>query len=266
MNPPYSRELPFDADYFHPIINWHAGYYPPALKRIITGGGLFITQQVGSLSASSLIQSLVGRAGWRFSGIRVGEDISFTRLSDLGAVLFFLKALPWLVEDFSVKAYTGPLYDLHLRIEKKGYLDVVKRRFFLSQGLEEGKCKKRRECMWTDSIVFFGSSDLEQTHQFYHGHLTLPLERDQGLCRIYRVVGGGGLGFCTHMPVVHQEKSPILTLITPDVDGVYRRLEKAQVTLLHEPQENPTFGIYHFFLKDPDGYMVEVQRFLHETA
>lgn len=118
--------------------------------------------------------------------------------------------------------------------------------------------------MWSDNIVFFGAEDLEATHLFYAQSLKLPLERDQGLCRIYRAPGGGGLGFCSHMSVAHQPRSPILTLITERVDEVYNQLKAAGLEIEHPPKENPTFGIYHFFLRDPNGYLVEVQRFLHD--
>lgn len=119
--------------------------------------------------------------------------------------------------------------------------------------------------MWKGSIVFFGTRNLEDTHAFYQGLLQLPLERDQGQCRIYGVPGGGGLGFCTHLPVVHQGKSPIITLVTQEVDGVYQRLQKAGISILQEPKENSTFGIYHFFFQDPEAYTIEVQCFLDEA-
>lgn len=116
--------------------------------------------------------------------------------------------------------------------------------------------------MWSDNICFFGTEDLQKTHDFYSLQLGLTLERDQGICHIYRVPGGGGLGFCSHMPVVQREKSPIITLITDDVDAVYLDLLKEGLEPLHAPQENPKFLIYHFFVRDPNGYLVEVQKFL----
>jgi len=30
----------------------------------------------------------------------------------------------------------------------------------------------------------------------------------------------------------------------------------------NKPSVNERFGIYHFFLKDPDGHRVEIQKFL----
>lgn len=111
-------------------------------------------------------------------------------------------------------------------------------------------------------IVFLGTNDLEATHKFYHNTLNLPLYKDQGLCRIYDVPGGGKVGFCEHMDVSIRGKSPIITLLIDDVDGVYKRLSEKGVNIEKEPGVNPKFNIYHFFAVDPNGYYVEIQRFL----
>lgn len=115
---------------------------------------------------------------------------------------------------------------------------------------------------WQGLIVFLGAKNLEQTDKFYMDLLGLTLFRDQGVCRIYHVPGGGRLGFCTHISVIHKDKSPIITLLSNDVDGVYQRLDRGGFTPQHLPRENPKFGIYHFFVIDPNGYWVELQQFL----
>lgn len=111
-------------------------------------------------------------------------------------------------------------------------------------------------------IVFLGTNDLEKTHEFYQDILGLPLYKDQGLCRIYDIEGGGKIGFCEHMGVSVSGKSPIITFLTDDVDGVYKKLLKKGVKIEKEPGLNPKFNIYHFFATDPNGYFVEIQRFL----
>ena len=115
---------------------------------------------------------------------------------------------------------------------------------------------------WNGSIVFFGTDDLEQTDRFYRELLGLELYKDQGACRIYEVPGGGMLGFCKHIEVINDTKSPILTLLADDVDGIHKRLVKDGVEIEKEPEENPKFNIYHFFGYDPSGYTVEIQKFL----
>ncbi|MGE5653090.1 MAG: VOC family protein [Bacillota bacterium] len=111
-------------------------------------------------------------------------------------------------------------------------------------------------------IVFLGTQDLDATDRFYRQTLGLELYRDQGTCRIYNVCGGGKIGFCAHIPMVKGERSPIVTLVMDDVDGTYQHLIAAGVEVLHAPQENPRYHIYHFFTQDPNGYTLEVQRFL----
>lgn len=115
---------------------------------------------------------------------------------------------------------------------------------------------------WDGLIVFFGTKDLEMTHKFYSKLLDLPLYKDQGSCRIYSVPGGGMIGFCTHIPVVYQQKSPIITLLAKDVDNIYARIVESGFCIPKLPEENEKYNIYHFFVKDPNGYTVEIQRFL----
>ena len=111
-------------------------------------------------------------------------------------------------------------------------------------------------------IIFLGTNDLEATDRFYRLTLGFALHKDQGVCRIYSVPGGGSVGFCTHIPIVRGERSPIITFVVDDVDQVYQRLIDAGAQVPHAPQENPRYHIYHFFTQDPNGYTVEVQRFL----
>ncbi len=119
------------------------------------------------------------------------------------------------------------------------------------------------EKYWEGLIVFLSCKDLNATHHFYSDVLGLPLYLDQGKCRIYQIPGGGMLGFCSHIPFISSEKSPILTLLTPRVDEVYDLFLSEGIQPEHEPRENPTFHIYHFFVKDPNGYWVEIQKFLN---
>lgn len=115
---------------------------------------------------------------------------------------------------------------------------------------------------WDGLVAFMHTSDLESTHRFYHEILGLPLYRDQGACRIYRVRTDSYLGFCTHFPKTNPD-GIILTLLTDDVDDLYERLCTApEVQVQEPPKVNSRFAIYHFFVRDPDGYKIEIQKFL----
>jgi catechol 2,3-dioxygenase-like lactoylglutathione lyase family enzyme len=109
-------------------------------------------------------------------------------------------------------------------------------------------------------ITFVYTSDLAESARFYEETLGLPLVLDQDCCRIYGVAGSAFLGICS------REEAPrpdgvILTLVTSDVDGWYERLRSRGVVFEAPPAINPRFRIYHCFLRDPSGYLVEIQRF-----
>ena len=116
--------------------------------------------------------------------------------------------------------------------------------------------------MWQGSIIFLGVENLEEMDKFYRGLLNFNLEKDQGLCRIYNIPGGGKIAFSEHIEKTIAEKSPILTLLTEQVDEVYNKLKKKNIVIKSLPKENKKFNIYHFFLEDPAGYTVEIQKFL----
>ena len=112
-----------------------------------------------------------------------------------------------------------------------------------------------------DSVItFLPTRDLAQTTQFYEKVLKLELALDQTRCRIYRVAKGGFLGFCLKDSVTPQE-GVILTLFTEEVDHWQARMAEHQVPIEKGPVFNPDFQIYQMFLRDPNGYLIEIQRF-----
>ncbi len=111
-------------------------------------------------------------------------------------------------------------------------------------------------------ITFLGTKDLTVTSNFYNNLLGLTLYKDQGVCLIFNINSMSKIGFCEHMPIVHVRKSPILTLVTDDVDKEYDRLLKLGIEISEKPLFNQKFNIYHFFFEDPNGYTIEIQKFL----
>ena len=117
-------------------------------------------------------------------------------------------------------------------------------------------------------ITFLYTQDLEGTARFYEESLGLPLKLDQGSCRIYQVSPDGYLGFCRRDDAPGGASDPgvrhvIVTLVTAEVDAWYERLCQRGVAFEKPPAENPGYNIYHCFLRDPNGYLIEIQRFLH---
>jgi catechol 2,3-dioxygenase-like lactoylglutathione lyase family enzyme len=109
-------------------------------------------------------------------------------------------------------------------------------------------------------ITFLYVEDLERSGRFYAGTLGLPLVVDQGSCRIFRVATGAFLGACER-PGRSSPAGLIVTLVSDDVDGWHDRLTALGVPVEQAPRQNDVYGVYHAFYRDPDGYLVEIQRF-----
>ncbi len=114
-------------------------------------------------------------------------------------------------------------------------------------------------------VTFLHTADLSATAAFYEDVLELPLVLDQGACRIYRVSADAFVGFCDSGATQGKPEGVILTLVSQDVDGWYARLKERGVSFEKTPAHNPRFNIYHCFLRDPNGYLIEIQSFLDPT-
>lgn len=109
-------------------------------------------------------------------------------------------------------------------------------------------------------VTFLQVDDLDRSHGFYSELLGLDLVTDQGACRIYRVAAGGYLGVCDHAgPAVPD--GVIVTLVRDDVEDFCAGLASRGVAFEKSVQHNERFGITQAFLRDPDGHLVEIQRF-----
>ena len=114
-------------------------------------------------------------------------------------------------------------------------------------------------------VTFLYTRDLGKTADFYEEILGLPLVLDQGSCRIYRVSGDGFLGFCRREEAPEKPQGVIVTLVTAAVDEWHRYLSDKGVKFEKPPALNPDYNIYHCFLRDPNGYLLEIQQFLDPT-
>lgn len=117
-------------------------------------------------------------------------------------------------------------------------------------------------------ITFLYTPDLAEAAHFYEDIMGLSLQLDQGQCRIYKVGRDAFIGFCQSKDAASRMSEPgacrvILTLVSPDVDAWYRYLSEHGVAFEKPPVVNPDYSIYHCFLRDPDGNLIEIQRFLH---
>jgi catechol 2,3-dioxygenase-like lactoylglutathione lyase family enzyme len=110
-------------------------------------------------------------------------------------------------------------------------------------------------------VTFLPTADLEATHAFYGDLIGLPLVRDQGLCRIYRTGVDAFVGFCARGYAIPREFRVVVTLLVDDVAEAFERLIDRGVVAETTPKHSPTFQVTSFFVRDPNGYLLELQRF-----
>lgn len=111
-------------------------------------------------------------------------------------------------------------------------------------------------------VIFLYSQNLSLSASFYEEILGLPLVLDQGTCRIYQTCSTGFIGLCENPEVAINPSGVILTLVTPEVNAWYETLLQRGVSIEKPPIYNPKYNIEHFFVRDPNGYLIEIQKFL----
>lgn len=134
-----------DAE-FDVVLNRHSAFNAMEVARILTPGGTFLTQQVDGWWAHDLMAVFGARPQWpdttlannvawlKDAGLTIltAEDWTgaFT-FTDVGAIGYFLKAVPWLVPDFSVTTHLEGLLALQARLEEQGKLRFAAKKFLI---------------------------------------------------------------------------------------------------------------------------------------
>ncbi|NIS72725.1 MAG: VOC family protein [Proteobacteria bacterium] len=121
--------------------------------------------------------------------------------------------------------------------------------------------------MFRSQITLLYFRNIEKAYQFYENILGLKLKIDQGYGRIYEVSGNAFLGVIDEKRGFLQAgygKSVMISLITDEVDQWYQTLEEKGVKLLSKPLTKEDIGIRSFLFEDPEGYILEIQKFLDQ--
>jgi len=113
-------------------------------------------------------------------------------------------------------------------------------------------------------LTFFYYKDLAKAAEFYENIMGFDLVVDQKWAKIYRVKGSalmgcvdGNVGY--HKP--NEIKPVMLTVIVDDPDAWYSHFKKHGVETLSEPHDDKDMGLRIFLLEDPEGYIIEIQKF-----
>jgi SAM-dependent methyltransferase len=123
----------------HPVDVWW-----DEIARVLRAGGVYFAQHVGPHSLRDLAEIFVGP--WPETSrrdpeveARAAQDAGLvvndlrterTRVAfhDIGAVVYFLRLVPWIVPDFSVDRYRDELQLLHERIERDSVFETTSSR------------------------------------------------------------------------------------------------------------------------------------------
>jgi SAM-dependent methyltransferase len=144
-----SSSLPFADGSFHLAVDRHEAFDVASVARILAPGGQLITQQVdvGNDNEYRALFGIATRApkeeerweAWlpgqlERVGLRVVEQASapfVQHVRDVGALVYGLKAIPWMVPGFTVDKYRRRLHELQSRIDRDGPITVRQRRYFV---------------------------------------------------------------------------------------------------------------------------------------
>jgi len=129
--------LPFADDEFDLVLNRHSGLNCAEVARVLAPQGVFLTQQIHGLWAQDLLAEFGAVPQWpdatpayyvprlEGAGLTIENleewhgNLAFT---DVGALVYYLKAVPWLVPEFSVSTHLDSLLRLQKQIEETGRL------------------------------------------------------------------------------------------------------------------------------------------------
>ena len=143
-----SGALPFKDASMDLVIDRHESFIASEVFRVLKPSGRFVTQQVGGSNYPELNAALgvtesptwrpwdlreaveqIERAGFMVTDSR--EARLEARFLDVGAVVYYLIAVPWQIPGFSTKGYNGKLHELDQAIRRDGSFRVTFSRFLV---------------------------------------------------------------------------------------------------------------------------------------
>lgn len=122
--------MPFADGAFDLVLNRHGGFRAAEMARILKPGGVFLSQQVGGDNLADLTAAFgadlpypdntLDRVAQAFTalGFKVRRAEAWrgpVTFADVGAVIYFLKAIPWVVSGFDLERHLEPLLALQAR-------------------------------------------------------------------------------------------------------------------------------------------------------
>lgn len=138
--------MPFGDAAFDLVLNRHGGFRTAEMHRILKPGGMFLSQQVAGDNLADLAaefgadlaypNNTLARVCGEFRALgaevrRAEQWRGPVAFADVGAVIYFLKAIPWVVKDFAVERHLEPLKALQAKRDRGEPLQFTYTRFLI---------------------------------------------------------------------------------------------------------------------------------------
>jgi len=116
--------------------------------------------------------------------------------------------------------------------------------------------------MIKSSISFYPCIDIEETAAFYADIIGLDLIFSTKEARIFSAVKGhfGFMEYADKKPATGRLCLSLNCASEADVDEEYERIISLGAKPLEKPMIHESQPVYSFFIKDPNGYLVEYQK------
>jgi Methyltransferase domain len=138
--------LPFVSGEFDLVLNRHSAFNSAEVGRVLAADGTFITQQVHGRWAEDLLAEFGVKPQWpdstpskyvpllQAAGCEIVEAREWQgrfAFADVGAIVYYLKAVPWLVPSFSVATHLRHLLRLQEQVDSGGELRFTARTYLI---------------------------------------------------------------------------------------------------------------------------------------
>ena len=138
--------MPFADGEFDLVLNRHSAFNPDEVARVLAPGGRFLTQQVHGHWAYDLLAVFDAKPQWpeaslekyvpqlKEAGLTIVRSEEWSgcfSFADVGAIVYYLKAVPWLVTGFSVDTHCEQLLTLKRRLDNGQGLSFEARKYLI---------------------------------------------------------------------------------------------------------------------------------------
>ena len=140
--------LPYAEAAFELVIDRHSGAPASELARVLKPGGHYVTQQVGGQNCLDINRFFEDTPSYEYADASLQENVRALEaaglriltaqeafpawtFTDVAGVVFYLEAIPWQIQGFSVETYRDRLYELHNLIQRDGGWTVRQHRYLI---------------------------------------------------------------------------------------------------------------------------------------